>query len=374
MVLAFASCGRYNTRPFVTVSTSLPDQRAWVDVHLGHLLANARTILSVARGASLLPMVKANAYGLGAARVAEALQTLEPWGHGVATLDEGVELRRTVAEWPILVFTPASADLQGAFREHRLRAVLEQPVVAATWDAPFHIEVDTGMGRCGVRWDDRETLAACAMPQLEGAFTHFHSADKDPESVALQWKRFATALAALPVRPSLVHAANSAGAWRLQRRLDLVRPGIFLYGGRHAPDLPAPLPVAQVRARVVSLRVVPPGDSVSYGGEWTAERETTVATLGIGYADGVPRTLGGSGAHVLLGGRPRPIIGRVTMDFIMVALQPDDRVRLGDVATVIGLEGREAITLDQFAAWGSTNSYEVLTRLGNRLPRRYDDP
>ncbi len=189
-----------------------------------------------------------------------------------------------------------------------------------------------------------------------------------------QWQRLQEALRVLdappPPPPRLVHAANSVGAWRLQERLDLVRPGIFLYGGLHAADLPLPQPVASIRAPVVSLRTLPVGERVSYGGEWVAPRPTQVATLAIGYADGYPRAVAGQ-AHVLLCGQPRQVIGRVTMDFIMVALGDQDEIAVGDVATVVGRDGDAEITIDEFSSWANTIAYEVLTRLGPRLERRY---
>jgi alanine racemase len=237
----------------------------------------------------------------------------------------------------------------------------------AAWDRPFHLEIDTGMGRAGIRWDD-ERVAGLRSPHLEGVFTHLHSADASPESVEQQWTRFRAALARLPTRPKLVHAANSAGAWRLQQKLDLVRPGIFLYGGRLAPDLPEPRPVATVRARVVSLREIPAGESVSYGAAWRAARDTMVATLGIGYGDGIRRSVQNRG-QVLLGDRRCPVIGRVTMDMVMV----EAAARVGDVATLIGGDGDQSITLDEFASWAGTISYEVLTGLGQRLPRVYTE-
>ena len=167
--------------------------------------------------------------------------------------------------------------------------------------------------------------------------------------------------------------ANSAGAWRFKERLDLVRPGIFLYGGRHAPDLPAPKPVLTLRAPVVSLRDIPAGESVSYGATWVAPKPTRVATVGIGYADGVSRTVGDR-ASVLLGGGRRKVVGRVTMDFIMVALHEGDTVSVGDVATIVGRNGDEEITIAEFAGWAGTNAYEALSRLGPRVPRHYVAP
>ncbi len=347
--------------------------RAWMVIDLANLLANARTVQAAAGGARLLPVVKADAYGLGAGPVATALESLDPWGYAVATVEEAIALREIGVGRAVLVLTPALADMLPAYREHDLRAVIDDPAVAARWDRPFHAEIDTGMARCGVPWDDPPRIRACATPHLEGLFTHFSAADQGPQTVAEQWSRFTAALAVLDARPPLVHAANSAGAWRLEERLDLVRPGIFLYGGEHAPDLPPPRPVATVRAPVVSLRRLPAGAPVSYGGDWTAPRDTTVATLGIGYADGVPRNVQGR-AHVLLGGRRCPVLGRVTMDFIMVDVGEDADVRVGDVATVVGDEGEEVITIDQFAAWSGTIAYETLTRFGLRLRREYAQP
>lgn len=349
----------------------LSTNRARIEIDLANLVANARTVQAAAQGAPLLPMVKADAYGLGVIPVVRALEALEPWGYGVATVAEGIELREAGIRRPILVLTPPPADLLAAYRDHDLRAVLDQPAVAGVWDRPFHLEIDTGMARCGVRWDDADGIAAFGSELLEGVFTHFSAADQGRDTVDVQWSRFQSALAGLGGRPPLVHAQNSAGAWRLQERLDLVRPGIFLYGGEHAPDLPPPLPVATLTAPVVSLRRLPRGEPVSYGGTWTAPQDTTVATLGIGYADGVPRAVEGK-AHVLLDGVRCPLVGRVTMDFVMVDLQDTaPAVRVGDVATLVGRDGDEQIGIDEFAGWAGTIAYEALTRLRMRAAREY---
>lgn len=356
----------------MNLSTRTARERAWVEVNLANLISNARTALAAARGARLLPMVKADAYGLGAVAVARALEKLDPWGFGVATVDEGVELRAAGVERPIVVFIPAAPEALPRYREYGLTAVLDRAAAIAAWDGPFHVEIDTGMGRAGIRWDDDRSLSAISNSALEGAFTHFHSADVSAESVEVQWGRFMRAVERMPVKPRLLHAANSAGIWRLRSHLDLVRPGIFLYGGRAGGDLPLPAPVVAVRARVVSTRVVREGETVSYGGEWRASRPTAVATLGIGYADGVSRAVQGK-AYVLMSGRTCPVIGRVTMDMIMVdAGLPEEAPAPGEVATIIGPDGGREITIDRFAEWSGTISYEVLTRLGKRLPRIYD--
>src|SRR3989441_924499 len=188
------------------------------------------------------------------------------------------------------------------------------------------------MGRSGVRWDEIACVRdALDTPAFEGCYTQFHSADRNDGSIDVQTDRFRRAVAQLKRRPALLHVANSAGALRGRRyAFDLVRPGVFLYGGSPGAGLPEPRPVVRVRARVVSVRHVRAGESVSYGALWTAPRQTTVATLGIGYADGLRRSLGLSGrGAVLLRGRRCPIIGAVTMDLCMVEVE-DLRVQVGD--------------------------------------------
>jgi alanine racemase len=355
------------------VSTNALSNRGWLAVDLANLCANARAVQVAAGGVRLLPVVKADAYGLGAIPVARALEVLDPWGFAVVTLDEAIELRTAGITRPILVFTPPFPAQRQVYAEHGLRAVVGDPAIADNWNLPYHLEIDTGMGRCGVRWEDGDALARFGGLHLEGAFTHLYAADEGRGSVERQWERFQHAVAQLGERPELLHVANSAGAWRLAARLDLVRPGIFLYGGSHAPDLPPPLPVASVRAPVVSVRRLPAGETVSYGGDWIATEETVIGTLGIGYADGFPRGVQGR-AHVLLSGRRVPVVGRVTMDFIMVDLGADGSgVAVGDTATVIGVDGDEEISVSDFADWSGTITYETLTRFGARLGRHYSE-
>lgn len=352
--------------------TSIPQEttRVWADVDLRALVLNARTVARIS-GARLLPMVKANGYGLGALAAALALEALDPWGFGVATVEEGAELRAGGITRPVVVFTPLHPSLIPRYRAHDLRPVVGDTAGLTAWlaepGAPaFHVEIDTGMARAGFRWNAdgawRERLAQAV--GWEGVFTHFHSAGSDAASVHRQWRRFQQVLEALPRRPALVHAANSAAALAGPTyAADLVRPGIFLYGGMAGPTVPEP--VVRLRARVVATRTVRAGDTVSYGGTWEAPRDTLIATLAAGYADGVPRSLGNKGA-VELNGRVLPIVGRVTMDFLMVAV--DGPVALHDVATIYG----GLVSLDDQARHAGTISYELITGLGTRVPRRYD--
>ncbi|MDH5805338.1 MAG: alanine racemase [Gemmatimonadota bacterium] len=352
------------------MSTNSAIDRAWVEVNLQNLVANARAVLKAGRGASLLPMVKADAYGLGVERVVVALETLNPWGFGVATIEEGAQLRDIGVSKPIVVFTPARTTQLPEYARYDLRPVLDCSETLSLWDGPFHLEIDTGMGRGGVRWDDTESIREAGVSEPEGVFTHFHSADESADSLRVQLERFERAVGLLGKRPALVHVANSAGSFRVSTQMDLVRPGIFLYGGKVGDDQPTPLPVTRFRTVVASIRTVRAGDTISYGADWTAEHTTRVATLSAGYADGIRRSVQGK-AHVLIGGRPFPVTGRITMDMTMVDIGMDHPVRAGDIATIWGDDSGHEITLDQFGAWAGTISYEILTGLGKRVPRRY---
>jgi alanine racemase len=355
----------------VSVSTR---GKAWVEVDVDALVDNARTIAKIA-GTRLLPVVKANAYGVGAVLVSKALEQLDPWGYGVATIDEGAELRAAGITRPVLVFMPARAELFDEYDRYQLTPALGEAGSILEWttrgDRPFHIEIDTGMGRAGVRWDEVEELSeAVDSPSLEGCYTHFHSAERRDGTAERQLERFLGAVARLPRRPALLHVANSAAALRgKQFALDLVRPGIFLYGGSPADDLPQPRPVVSVRARVLSMRRIRRGETVSYDGSWTAPRDTAVATLRCGYADGLRRTLGTTGgASVLVRGQRRPIVGFVQMDMALVDTGTLE-VQVGDIATILGEDAKQRITLKEMAEWSGEVPHEFLTGLGPRMPR-----
>ena len=349
--------------------------RAWVDVDLAALVANARTVAAIS-GSRLLPMVKANGYGLGAVEVARALEVVDPWGFGVASVDEAESLRSAGITRPILVMTPFLSGEIEHYLKWDLRPSIGDPAALDAWTArseqPFHLEIDTGMSRAGVRWDDPAAVARLRASLLtargwEGAFTHFLDAESDMAGSERQWNRFQGTLNALPRRPQLVHAANSAAALRGTGFAgDLVRPGIFLYGG--AVGSAKPRPVAALRGRVIATRSIARGDTVGYGAAWRAEQPCVVVTLSLGYADGLPRSAGPQGLgprEIELNGRLVPLLGRVTMDMCMV--MGDKDVAIGEVATVYG----GMISIDRQAEAAGTISYELLTRLGPRVARRY---
>lgn len=372
---------------------AIADTRAWVEVDLAALRANYDTIQRHAGTAAVVPMVKADGYGVGAARVVRALEPRGPWGYGVATPGEGQRLRDLGVTRPILLASPIPAGDVDAAASARLTAAissldgLEAWAAAATRvDGPldFHVEVDTGMGRSGFDWRDVESWGRAVHDRTgadlrwSGVFTHFHSADvRDPGPSMLQWERFRETLVQLPVpRESLmVHAAASAAALRWPAYgLDAVRPGIFLYGGHAASGVagvPEPEPVVSVRARLLLARTVPAGTTVGYGATYRATSSEQWGTLGIGYGDGLPRALGNRG-DALVRGRRVPIVGRVSMDLTTIRL---DRVpgvakaAPGEVATLIGRDGEEQITVDEVAARVGTIGYEILTGLSPRLPR-----
>lgn len=348
--------------------------RAWVEVDLGALCRNGAALQ--ARGAALLPMVKADGYGLGAAAVACALERLAPWGYGVATVDEGIVLREAGITRPILVFTPPFGPDLGEARRAGLTPALGSARAIADWQAvgggAWHLEIDTGMSRSGVRWDAIDTLRpAVAAAPPEGAFTHFHSAELSDGSVPLQERRFSEAVAALPARPRLLHAEASAALARVTRsRWDLARPGVFLYGVGSGPGaLVEPEPVVRVCARVVDLRTLQPGDTVSYYATWRAPAPRRIATLAIGYADGYPRALGNRGT-ALVRGRRAPVVGIITMDMLMLDVT-EIACEVGDVAILIGSDGAERLDVETVARTADVSPYELLVRLGGRLPRVY---
>jgi alanine racemase len=364
-------------------------------VDLDALCGNAEHVRRAAGPAvMLLPMVKADAYGLGVLRVARALAAAFPAsllaGFGVAAVSEGEALRESGWQGRIVVFSPvppgeferaARASLVLCFSD--LAAIERWAGTAAAVGRrlPMHVEIDTGMGRAGFSWQQAHVwgpvLDRLARDRLvwEGTFTHFHSADEpDLRSTDEQWERLQAALAALPPAPAgsasrVLHVANSAASLRRSFPAHWVRPGIFLYGGRVGAE--PPLPVASVRARISLIREVPPGSTVGYGATYTSSRTERWGTLVIGYGDGLPRALGAAGGGALVRGKRVPMIGRISMDMTVVDLTDVQGAREGDVATLIGRDGDAEITLDEVAGQAGTISYEVLTGLTARLPRSY---
>lgn len=368
-----------------------------MEVDEAALRRNLRRVLDAAGpGAAAVPMLKADGYGLGAAEVLRIVQAeLAPgelFAAGVAAVAEGEALRALGWTGRVVVFAPAPP---GEFRRAAragLTLALSDLDGVRRWAAAareegrrlaFHAEVDTGMGRAGFpfpqagEWGPAVDAAAADLLEWEGCFTHFHSADEpDLGPTDEQERRFREALAALP-RPRdgsvrrVIHSANSAASLRRGGyQADLVRPGIFLYGGCAGPGV-CPEPVASVRARIALVREVPAGWTCGYGATYAARRPERWGTLAVGYGDGLPRALSPGGGEALVRGRRAPIVGRISMDVTVVDLTEVPEARPGDAATLVGRDGGEEITLDEAAARAGTIPYEILTGLGARLPRVY---
>jgi alanine racemase len=349
--------------------------RALVEIDLGALQRNGAAIARRA-AVPLLPMIKADAYGIGVEGAVRALEVLEPWAYGVATVIEGEELRDLGVSRPIVIFTPLlDVELTRA-RSARLTPTLGFPREVEAWlkagGGAWHLSIDTGMSRAGIPWreiDQIVQLAALAPP--EGAFTHFHSAELNDGTLAAQESLFREAISRLPSRPRLLHADNSAAIARKGRSAwDLVRPGIFLYGvGSGSSAAIQPEPVVHLRAPIVEIRKLEPGDTVSYDATVRVERSARIATLAVGYADGYPRSLSQVGS-VLVGGTIAPIAGTVTMDMTMIDVTTV-KCDVGDAVTLIGRSGNTVLTVERVADDASMSPYELLTGLRSRVERAY---
>jgi alanine racemase len=349
--------------------------RAGVEIDLGALQRNGAAVARRA-GVPLLPMIKADAYGLGAKGALRALDVLEPWGYGVATVSEGEELRDLGVSRSIVVFTPLLEGELARARSGRLTPSLGFPNEIEAWlragGGSWHLAIDTGMSRAGIPWreiDQVTQLVALAPP--EGAFTHFHSAELNDGTMATQETLFREAVSRLPSRPRLLHTDNSAALARKGRSLwDLVRPGIFLYGvGSGSTAAIQPEPVVHLRAPIVEIRKLEAGDTVSYDATLRLERPARIATLAIGYADGYPRSLSQVGS-VLVGGTIAPIAGAVTMDMTMIDVTTV-KCEVGEVVTLIGRSGNTVLTVERVADAASMSPYELLTGLRSRVERTY---
>lgn len=364
---------------------------ARAEVDLTAVAHNVGALRALVAPALVCAVVKADGYGHGAIAVSEAALDAGADWLAVALVEEAAVLRKAGITAPILLLSPPRPTDLAAVVRYDLRVTVTSPVAVEPLATaareqgrvvPVHLKVDTGMNRIGVAPDDALALAReiSNRPELEleGVFTHCAVAD-DPEHpfTGEQFDRLDAVLAALAAEgivPSIRHAANSAVALAHPRgRYDLVRAGIAVYGIAPAPDLVASLdlrPALSLRAEVSQVKRVRAGEGVSYGLRHVFPADTTVATVPIGYADGVPRRFGLAGGEVLIGGRRRRVVGVVTMDQLMVDCG-DDHVEVGDEVVVIGRQGSATVTADEVAAALDTIAYEVVCGIGPRVPRFY---
>ncbi len=366
---------------------------AWVEVDLGALRRNAARLARLVAPAGLCAVVKADGYGHGAELVARAALAGGARWLAVATVDEGLALRRAGIEAPVLVLSQPTPEALRAARSGRLTPTLDTPAgvraaAAAAGEGPWpvHLKVDTGMHRAGCAPEELLGLAQAVADSgrlvLEGLWTHLAVADgSGPEDQAFttgQLRAFEAArrrLLAAGLPPLLAHAANSAAALtRPEARYDLVRCGIALYGLAPSEALAAPAdalglePALRWRARVTRVQRLPAGARPSYGRRRALPHAATVAVVPVGYADGVPRGAFEAGLAILVGGRPRPLAGVVTMDQLLLDCG-DDPVQVGDEAVLLGRQGTTSLTAWDWARTLGTIAYEVLCHIGPRVPR-----
>lgn len=373
----------------------LPRQRAWVEVDLDALAHNVGQIRGIlAPGTDLLAVVKADAYGHGAIGVAQtALQAGATW-LGVATVVEGIELRRAGINAPILllgaVHTPTEIQ---AIAQWQIQPTLCTPKQALIFSETLensdralsvHLKLDTGMARLGAPWTEAVEFVQWVqrLPHLKIASVYSHFATADDLNQTMLWeqkRRFDQALTELRnlgICPSRLHLSNSA-ATLIDPGLhyDMVRVGLLLYGLYPAPHLQdlafTPLdlrPALQVKARVTQVKTIEAGMGVSYGHRFIAQQKTRVATVAIGYADGVPRLLSNQ-MRALVRGQSVPQIGSVTMDQLMLDVSGVDLVEPGDVVTLLGRSGQMTIGAEDWATAIGTIPWEILCGFKHRLPR-----
>jgi alanine racemase len=367
--------------------------RAWAEIDLDAVRHNVRALRAVALPARFCAVVKANGYGHGAEPVARAALDAGADWLAVAQVDEAVALRDAGIDAPLLLLSEPRPDEFGDALATGARLVLYSPEVIASVaravhagrraPVPVHLKVDTGMHRVGARPDDMPALVRAvgdlAELRLEGVCTHLPVAD-EPDNLytADQVSRFDDLLGKLRasgVDTGIVHAANSAGLLaHPAARYDMVRCGIALYGIPPAPALAGMAdlrPALRLASEVSFVKTVDAGEGISYGHRHRLARTSTVATVPIGYADGVFRSLPLAGQEVLVHGERRPIVGVVTMDQLMVDCGPRADVRPGDEVVLLGEQGGERIAPDEWAARLGTIAYEVVCAIGSRVARRY---
>ena len=368
-------------------------QRAWVEIDLEALSHNVQQLRQlISEHTDLMAVVKADAYGHGAVTVAQiALKSGANW-LGVATVPEGIELREAGINAPILILGATHTLEQiHAIAHWKLQPTICSPKQALVFSEtlgsidysssiPVHIKLDTGMSRLGTNWELAGNFVQLvqSLPHLEIAsvYSHLATADSaDPTVMHLQHQRYERAIAQIKeigIEPSCLHLANSAGTLR-DRNLhyDMVRVGIAIYGLYPATYLREKIdlrPVLQVKARVTQVKTIPEGTGVSYGYQFIAPRELRIAVVGIGYADGVPRNLSNK-MQVLVRGKRVEQIGAITMDQLILDITDVPHIQEGEIVTLLGQQGKEKISADEWANQLNTISWEIVCAFKHRLPR-----
>ncbi|WP_044348839.1 alanine racemase [Dethiosulfatarculus sandiegensis] len=370
---------------------------AWIEISLSAIKKNVSNLKAKTQDSvMLMGIIKADGYGHGSVQVAKVLREQNVGRFGVATVEEGLELRKNAATEPILILgytieedynQAVRYDLTLALYDYGQAQILDQCARAMGKKVKVHIKVDSGMGRLGYQPEEESIKEILKITQLknlevEGIFSHFAIADSPEDGYTeIQFKRFSGFLEMLKkagVAFKTRHIANSAAnIYFPQTHLDMVRPGIALYG--QYPDAalaenPAIelFPAMTIKARLAHVKTVPKGSPLSYGCTFTTTKDTLVGTVPMGYADGIPRALSNQG-EVLVKGVRCPIIGRVCMDQFMVDLSALGQAKVNDEIVFMGQSGDDRITADEIAAKVGTINYEIVTGMAGRLTRVYLD-
>jgi alanine racemase len=360
---------------------------AWAEIDLDALCRNVQELKRRANGAELAAVVKANAYGHGALACSQAVIESGADRLAVSCVEEGRELREAGIDAPVLVMGAAPVSLAEEIVTYRLTPTVNTLELARALAAfaerrdirqPVHIKVDTGLHRYGLPPTEvvpfAETLRTMDSLYVEGIFTHFASGDESDKTFTWQqFQRFseiATTLDWIPLR----HVANTATLLDTpELALDIVRPGIGLYGCYPSDEVgqATPLrPVLSLKARIARVKTIAEGDSVGYGRTWVSQGTSVIALIPLGYADGVPRVLSNRGS-VLIHGRRAPLVGRVSMDMCVADVSAIPDVRIDDEVVVIGRQGSEMVPVEEIAQLAGTISYEILCGIAPRVPRLY---
>jgi alanine racemase len=371
------------------IATGEGVRATWAEVNLTRLENNLAAIKRKVTPAKVMLVVKANAYGHGLVEVSKALAGMTDY-IGVAVLEEGILLRDLGVTAPIIVLGGIWCEQIFRYLEHGLTLTassverLQQINDAAGQmgvKAKVHLKIDTGMERIGIHYYNahllQEAALKCMHVEVEGIFSHFASADShDLTYAGLQLERFNEVLRfyerhSLPM--PMRHIANSAAVLQLpESYLDMVRPGIMLYGVYPSPETPHTVevkPALAWKSRVVYFKVVKPGHAVSYGSTWQSDHNVRIVTVPVGYGDGFFRSMSNR-AHVIIRGKEYPQVGGICMDQLMVNIEWDSAYN-GDEVILLGESGSAKITVEDLAEWAGTIPYEILTNINTRVPRVY---
>lgn len=368
----------------------MSDTRAEIDLQaIAHNIRELRAL--AAANTAFMAAVKAEAYGHGLVPVAETAVSSGADMLGVARIEEAIRLRDAGIATPVLIlgytdpkFTPElfDYDLTQAVFDVDTAAAYATAAASMGKKLKVHLKVDTGMGRLGIPHDaiaGAERIIGLSNIETEGLFTHFAGADeRDKSDARRQLSRFLEVIDTLALRGIRIpvkHAANSAAFIDMpESHLDLARPGISIYGLYPSPHVNKAsvslLPAMQLKSRIVQIKSVQAGTRISYGGTWTAEKPTTIATVPIGYGDGYHRSLSSLG-RMLVCGKRAPVVGRVCMDLTMLDVGHIPDAEMGSEVVVLGKQGNEEITADEIAGTIGTINYEVVTAITSRVPRIY---